>query len=653
MARSNSTYPRYDKLAINSNNRYSPYDDLEQYVPSILERTPAYMAAFCEERSTIKASSKNKGRGQAKPTQAQDVESAALAQAHTDLAAGEQLDAQSLNQSYPSIIKYSDCDGGYVRKRASIEYPYMMMFMQSYLDSYSDLIYHLISCSDDREEVEVTLQELLRNYHGVLMNEYRTMFYTMLACAPKVLFIMLRFDFWRDLILTPHDLVVELDLHRQLRQANEEYNQIVEDYEKRVLTAKNYAAKAGKAKHFTVQDAERLERLKQYHKLKNNNKPIPKSLLVALAKDEQEILAQEQARIASEEKRHFAALKSDYRPLKSAQDTPEAAAVAAYTQNKAALEANNEYISQVDTLAQAAATDNTADLDAETLAAAEAAAEAIDAEAEADAKAEADTEAAETETSGKTRGKKKTANTKSRSADGSSLGYATFKAKGTRNLNTSYMLLQKLALTPTTGPLDARNKRDNLPKLGRGHYRRTPLPQTFEIRRTIDSVADLIERDRETMFASLMSLGSNQARLKTLYGDNFKRFNLLDPNFEDTWLNLETKDQPCVILFVGTCVEVRPHNTKRSVYSVEKVNRHFVVLDGIDFRVNSAAHSGRSKNMQRAAAAAEIAAANAAKAASSRASSKADDDSEDNTKFHFNVIREEQLSSYELIYIKL
>ena len=229
MARSNSTYPRYDKLAINSNNRYSPYDDLEQYVPSILERAPAYMAAFCEERSTIKASSKNKGRGQAKPTQAQDVESAALAQAHTDLAAGEQLDAQSLNQSYPSIIKYSDGDGGYVRKRASIEYPYMMMFMQSYPDSDSDLIYHLISCSDDREEVEVTLQELLRNYHGVLMNEYRTMFYTMLGCAPKELFIMLRFDFWRDLIITPHDLVVELDLHHQLRQANKENNQIGED----------------------------------------------------------------------------------------------------------------------------------------------------------------------------------------------------------------------------------------------------------------------------------------------------------------------------------------------------------------------------------------------------------------------------------------
>ena len=78
-----------------------------------------------------------------------------------------------------------------------------------------------------------------------------------------------------------------------------------------------------------------------------------------------------------------------------------------------------------------------------------------------------------------------------------------------------------------------------------------------------------------------------------------------------------------------------------------------MVIDGIDFRVNSAAHSGRSKNMQRAAAAAEIAAANAAKAASSRAASKADDDSEDNTKFHFNVIREEQLSPYELIYIKL
>lgn len=670
-----STRIRYDSVPVPESDRENLYDSLQQYHPDILERTPASTALDSGPRSQMPKAGTRKYRS-----------------SRERLLNAENGEGDSTEiPTYSAIVRLSDGKGGFERKRVQIELPYMVIFMQSYLNEYIDLLHCLILRQNDRTIVEELLQELLRNYHGLLMSEYRNMFYTMLNCAPRVVFSMLRFEFWRDLILRPHDLVSELDLHRQLRQSNDEYNQMVMEYTEYANRVKRYVART---KFHTIQEAERLQRLARYQRLIRQNKPIPKDLLEALAQDEQAQLSEEKRQQDNIDRRHYAALKNEYAraPLPPEDEgTSESFAGKSVTssyegfldeieQKPEALDATEDKPSSKKAIskkkakaktADAADADEAAELES-AAAESEAAAEAADAgedasEVNADDYREAIAEAEydydddfedydddvefyggdddfededELDSKGKAKGKRLGA--KARQHKGETIGNTTVKSKGTRNLNTNYLLLQKLSTTKTAGPLDGRSKRDNLPKkLGRGKYRRIPLPQTYEIRRDIDNISDFLEHDRELMLSALMSLVTNQARLRAIYGESLKRFNLDNPRFVDVWLNLETMDQPCMVLFVGSLVEVRPHNTKRSVYTAAQANRNFITLDGLDFRVGAMPPVKKTRRRQ------------SPPSLGLPLLDPMDDDDDQASSNRINIIKEDQLSPYELIYIKL
>lgn len=700
---SKSTRIHYNTAPLIATERESLYENIMQYAPNILERTPATMALLSEPRSTLagevgksKKSAENisldeeQGSDAATGAAKADCATAPSSSSESDSVNGDEADSSC----YAATIKYRDEQGNYTRKRVSIEHPYMLIFMQSYMNEYTNLVQRLLTNSNNREVVEQTLQEMLRYYHGLLMNEYRNLFYVMLSCAPKVLMLMLRFEFWRDLYLQKHDLVVDLDLHSQLRQTSDEYNQLVLDYQEYALNAQRYIAKT---KHFTIQEAARLKRLARYQRLKKQKKPIPKELLQALSQDEQDLLEEERIRQLNEKERIYAALKNDYQtvlppeghPLPerntSANSANSSAAATAATAAATAATASTSSTTAADSKpsktknnkvskkAQAellASVSEDFELDEETRATINNAANSLDDDDDGTLDLDAlenfrgfdklsahtvfpeefiddedDFESSDEVENGQKLGDKrmKHTGTNQRRHKGNHLGGTTIKSKGTRNLNSNYILLQKLATTPTTGPIDGRSKRDSLPKLGKGQYRRVALPQTFEVRRYIDTVATFLERDREQMFSALISMCSNHGRLKAIYGDNYKRFNLNDARFEDLWLNLETMDQPCMVLYLGSSIEVRPHNTKRSIYNAQNTNYNFVVLDGLDFRIGNVPKQNKESRQR----------LSRSSLNSTLIPTKSADDNLDNPNAHFNIIKVDQLSPYELIYIKL
>lgn len=667
---SKSTRIHYNTAPLIATERESLYESIMQYAPNILERTPATMALLSEPRSTL-ACEVGKSKRSAKSIsldKKQGIDASAedaLAISYSASSLSDAVNGGETDSScYAATIKYRDEQGNYTRKRVSIEHPYMLIFMQSYMNEYTKLVQRLLTNSNNREIVEQTLLEMLRYYHGLLMNEYRNLFYVMLSCAPKVLMLMLRFEFWRDLYLQKHDLVVDLDLHSQLRQTNDEYNQLVLDYQEYALNAQRYIAKT---KHFTIQEAARLKRLARYQRLKKQKKPIPKDLLQALSQDEQDLIEEERTRQLNEKQRIYTAIKNDYQtvlPKKSQEDSEKSTNTTANDSDSKSINTKSKRISKKTQAKLLATVSDDFELDDETRASINNATSNIDDDSDIDAlesfagldKLSAHAVFPEEfiddenefeinvnfEESQKLNNKMKHSSTPRRHK-GNHLGGTTIKSKGTRNLNSNYILLQKLAATPTTGPIDGRNKRDSLPKLGKGQYRRVALPQTFEVRRYIDTVATFLERDREQMFSALISMCSNHGRLKAIYGDNYKRFNLNDTRFEDLWLNLETMDQPCMVLYLGSSIEVRPHNTKRSIYNARNTNYNFVVLDGLDFRIGNVPKPNKENRPR----------LSRRQLKSTLIPTKSADDNLDNPNAHFNIIKIDQLSPYELIYIKL
>ena len=598
------------------------FDDLTEYAPDLANRTKDLMALKSEEiRAVLNA----------------ELDKTPFAGRVFDPQIGLDNDDTTLSDHEPLKVKLKSQGESVV-----IDHRDATVIVQEYMSGYSQVVSELINASGSRVEIEQRLTLFIREYRGMIMNQYRDLFYIMLECAPRVLLIMLRFDFFRDLFITAHDLVKELDLHRILREANANYDALVRAYEldnrARILKRQKLGKTAKYMK--TTEDVARYERLAYYYRLKNSHMRIPNALLQALAADEQALLKEQKHLEELDRQRLADALKGEYNGEVDEEGLPvlseELVNLRKHLQSykgisrlaamRAEAIANDPSLDDAPESADDAAYEGEAPAPAHT-AKAKPKAKATGKKAAASA---SNSSAAKTTKRKTTKGKAKAPEEQvvqgdlGISAEPESLEeeeqqplgdlswddfeqltkeepeikpepislrkHRTMDDKaiprplGQRNLSSNYMVLSDLAQTTTDGPLDVRNIRYDVP-IGLG--RRVLRPQTFEVRRQIDSISAYMESDRRLMLSALRVLCSNQAKMQALFGDNLKRFNITDKQFCDRWMLLEPQDQPCLVLFVGELIELRSHYTRRFVYDHKQLNLQMMILNGLDFRLNS------------------------------------------------------------------
>lgn len=556
------------------------FDDLTEYAPDLANRTKDLMALKSEEiRAVLNA----------------ELDKTPFAGRVFDPQIGLDNDDTTLSDHEPLKVKLKSQGESVV-----IDHRDATVIVQEYMSGYSQVVSELINASGSRVEIEQRLTLFIREYRGMIMNQYRDLFYIMLECAPRVLLIMLRFDFFRDLFITAHDLVKELDLHRILREANANYDALVRAYEldnrARILKRQKLGKTAKYMK--TTEDVARYERLAYYYRLKNSNMRIPNALLQALAADEQALLKEQKHLEELDRQRLADALKGEYNGEVDEEGLP------VLSEELVNLRKHLQSYKGISRLAamRAEAIANDPSLD-------DAPESADDAAYEGEAPApeeqvvqgdlgiSAEPESLEEEeqqplgdlswddfeqlTKEEPEIKPEPISLrKHRTMDDKAIP----RPLGQRNLSSNYMVLSDLAQTTTDGPLDVRNIRYDVP-IGLG--RRVLRPQTFEVRRQIDSISAYMESDRRLMLSALRVLCSNQAKMQALFGDNLKRFNITDKQFCDRWMLLEPQDQPCLVLFVGELIELRSHYTRRFVYDHKQLNLQMMILNGLDFRLNS------------------------------------------------------------------
>ena len=148
--------------------------------------------------------------------------------------------------------------------------------------------------------------------------------------------------------------------------------------------------------------------------------------------------------------------------------------------------------------------------------------------------------------------------------------------------------------------------------------RQTRRPFTFEVRRSIESIADHCAREDYDMGSALRTLCGNIARLSDIFKDKLKRFNAEQTSEVlegGIWYNLELSEQPCFILMVGERVELRNAGMMRGIMGPDDLNYHYEILKGIDYRLNTDEESvsvSRSLSANTTATSAGVAAAAAA-----------------------------------------
>ena len=609
------------------------FDDLTEYAPDLANRTKDLMDLKSEEiRAVLKA----------------ELDKTPFAGGVFDPHIGLNNDDTTSSEYEPLKVKLKSQGESVV-----IDHRDATVIVQKYMSNYSQFVSELINAGGSRVEIEQRLTLFINEYRGLIMNQYRDLFYILLDCAPRVLLIMLRFDFFRDLFITPHDLVKELDLHRTLREANANYDALVRAYETenraRILKRQKLGTTTKYMK--TTEDVARYERLAYYYRLKNSKQRIPNVLLQALAADEQALLQEQKHLEELDHKRLADALKGEYNGEVDAEGLPvlpeelinlrkhlqsykgisrlaamRAAVIASDPSLDDAPESADDAAYESEAQAHAAKAKTKAKATGKKAAAAATSSEAKTTKrktttGKAQAPAEqvvqgerglsAEQESLEAQQSAATADAaenpeeqlplgelswddfeqmtkeevippkpKPTSLRKHRTMDDKAIP----RPLGMRNLSSNYMVLSDLAQTTTEGPLDVRNIRYDVPM---GFGRRVLRPQTFEVRRQIDSISAYMENDRRLMFSALRVLCANQAKMQAIFGDNLKRFNITDKQFCDRWILLEPLEQPCLVLFVGELIELRSHYTRRFVYDNKQLNLQMLILNGLDFRLNS------------------------------------------------------------------
>lgn len=566
-------------------------------------------------------------------------------------------------------------DGSRVREQITIDDHTLSAIVSGYIEDYGTLINDIIDNSNDRILVEQRLAEILTRFRGLFVSEARNFFYTMLYCAPKVLFFMMRFDDIRQIYLQERDLVEELDLHRKLIIANEEYAQAVKEYDAYLQRQlEMYGSDAffkTKKRAFTTDDVARMERQQEYERLLDLGLEVPESLMRAIAEDYDKL---ERARQSN-----FSAVAERLAQNRGLEDELEAGDITLNLNADSAVFADASGSSDGGGSDSSDSSDSSDGEYGHDYGAIATGVDGADTNADADYDYDYDDDdyddddddyddddddfesevkpkskfkaKSKSKSTSKTKAKTKTKVSSATNAEGVAEGneqnqgkpkrrrvvttpYKPYVVK-VRNFSTCTHVLNHLALTSTTGPMNLRMLRADMPERFVRRPNQVVRPQTFEVRRHIDSLANFVEQDRRAIQSSFASLVANQLRLRSIFGDRVKRFNLSDPRFFDRWLCLERADQPCFILFIGASIEIRHNGIRRFVFRQDKVNNKYLVLNGIDFRTDELPRE-KWKHIAKVV----------------KTGSIAEDDNESRDK-RPNIITPDKIGDYELLYIKL
>ncbi len=155
------------------------------------------------------------------------------------------------------------------------------------------------------------------------------------------------------------------------------------------------------------------------------------------------------------------------------------------------------------------------------------------------------------------------------------------------NINNTVALMRQLARERSYGPIDARRYHPS-GELERRTYRIT-RPYTFDARRQIEDLAQLLERNEFELRHSLMTLISNTVRLKEIWDDAYKSFDL-SVYAEQGWFRLEEQERLCLIVYMGKHVTIRAAGGSadhKVELSASDVWQSFLYLEGLEFKVTA------------------------------------------------------------------
>lgn len=164
------------------------------------------------------------------------------------------------------------------------------------------------------------------------------------------------------------------------------------------------------------------------------------------------------------------------------------------------------------------------------------------------------------------------------------------------NLSTPITQMRRLARLRSYGPIDARYYHP-AGEVERRNYRIT-RPYTFELRRQIEELAGILERDQFSLHHSLLALLCNVVRLKEIFGSDYKSYDL-SPYQGQGWFRLEEQQRLCFIVYMGKNVTIRAAQGSLDhdiLLQAGDVWQQCLYLEGLEFQV-----AGEKEEVKRAA----------------------------------------------------
>ena len=153
------------------------------------------------------------------------------------------------------------------------------------------------------------------------------------------------------------------------------------------------------------------------------------------------------------------------------------------------------------------------------------------------------------------------------------------------NINPIIALMRHLARVRSYGPIDARRYHP-AGQDERRHYQIT-RPYTFDARRQIEDLASVLERNEFSQRHSLLTLLANTVRLKELFGEAHKSYDLA-PYQGQGWFRLEEASRLCLIVYMGKNVTIRAAQGSQD-HAIElkaaDVWQRCLYLEGLEFTV--------------------------------------------------------------------
>ena len=153
------------------------------------------------------------------------------------------------------------------------------------------------------------------------------------------------------------------------------------------------------------------------------------------------------------------------------------------------------------------------------------------------------------------------------------------------NINPIIALMRHLARVRSYGPIDARRYHP-AGQDERRHYQIT-RPYTFDARRQIEDLASVLERNEFASRHSLLTLLANTVRLKELFGEAHKSYDLA-PYQGQGWFRLEEASRLCLIVYMGKNVTIRAAQGSQD-HTIElkaaDVWQRCLYLEGLEFTV--------------------------------------------------------------------